>query len=35
MASLKPAYIFLDTKISDPVAFEDYRAAAKPMIEKF
>jgi len=31
----KPAYILLDTKINDPVAFEKYKAAAKPIAEKF
>ena len=31
----KPAYILLDTKINDPIAFEDYKAAAKPIVEKF
>ena len=35
MAFLKPAYILLDTKINDPIAFEDYKAAAKPIVEKF
>ena len=35
MTSLKSAYILLDTKINDPVAFEDYKAAAKPIVEKF
>ena len=31
----KPAYILLDTKINNPTAFEDYKAAAKPIVEKF
>ena len=31
----KPAFILLDTKINDPTAFEDYKAAAKPIAEKF
>tara|TARA_B100000575_G_C22974296_1_gene562376 strand:- start:79 stop:381 length:303 start_codon:yes stop_codon:yes gene_type:complete len=31
----KPAYILLDTKINDPIAFESYKAAAKPIAEKF
>lgn len=35
MNRLKPAYILLDTKINDPVAFENYKAAAKPIVEKF
>ena len=35
MTFLKPAYILLDTKINDPIAFEDYKAAAKPIVEKF
>ena len=35
MTSLKSAYILLDTKINDPIAFEDYKAAAKPIVEKF
>ncbi len=35
MTHLKPAYILLDTKINNPVAFEHYKAAAKPIVEKF
>ena len=35
MTLLKPAYILLDTKINDPVAFEEYKAAAKQIVEKF
>ena len=35
MTFVKPAYILLDTKINDPIAFEDYKAAAKPIVEKF
>ena len=35
MTLIKPAYILLDTKINDPIAFEDYKAAAKPIAEKF
>jgi len=35
MTFFKPAYILLDTKINDPIAFEDYKAAAKPIVEKF
>ncbi len=35
MTFLKPAYILLDTKINDPIAFEDYKTAAKPIVEKF
>ena len=35
MTFLKPSYILLDTKINDPIAFEDYKAAAKPIVEKF
>ena len=31
----KPAYILLDTKINDHTAFENYKAAAKPIAEKF
>ena len=34
MTFLKPAYILLDTKISDPISFEDYMAAATPIVEK-
>ena len=28
MTEDKPAYILVDTKITDPVAYEDYKAAA-------
>ena len=35
MASSKPAYILLDTKITNPIAFEDYKVAVKPIAEKF
>ena len=35
MTFSKPAYILLDTKINDTIAFEDYKAAAKPIVEKF
>ena len=35
MTFLKPAYILLDTKINDPIAFEDYKAAVNPIVEKF
>ncbi len=35
MARFKPAYILIDTKIKDHIAFEDYKAAAKPIVEKF
>ena len=35
MTFLKPAYVLLDTKINDPIAFGDYKAAAKPIVEKF
>ena len=35
MTLLKPAYILLDTKINDPIAFENYKAAAKAIAEKF
>ena len=35
MTLLKPAFILLDTKINDPIAFENYKAAAKPIAEKF
>ena len=35
MTPLKTAYILLDTKINDPIAFEGYKAAAKPIVEKF
>ena len=35
MTSPKPAYILLDTKIKDPIAFEDYKAAARPIAEQF
>ena len=35
MTLVKPAYILLDTKINNPIAFEDYKATAKPIVEKF
>jgi len=35
MSAEKPAYILLDTKITDPVAYEDYKAAAAPIVESF
>tara|TARA_B100000963_G_scaffold335684_1_gene330041 strand:+ start:153 stop:455 length:303 start_codon:yes stop_codon:yes gene_type:complete len=35
MTLLKSAYILLDTKINNPIAFEDYKVAAKPIAEKF
>ena len=35
MIKNKPAYILVDTKITDPVAYEDYKAAAQPIAEKF
>ena len=31
----KPAYILVDTKIADPVAYEDYKAATKPIAEHY
>ena len=31
----KPAYILVDTKITDPIAYEDYKAAAKPIAEQY
>ena len=35
MTAKKFAYILVDTKINDPVAYEDYKNAAKPIVEKF
>jgi uncharacterized protein (DUF1330 family) len=35
MSAETPAYILLDTKITDPVAYEDYKAAARPIVESF
>ena len=35
MTAKKFAYILVDTKINDPIAYEDYKAAAKPIVEKF
>lgn len=35
MTVKKFAYILVDTKINDPVAYEDYKTAAKPIVEKF
>ena len=31
----KPAYLLVDTKITDPVAYEDYKSAAKPIAEHY
>ena len=31
----KTAYLHADTKNSDPVAYEDYKSAAKLIVEKF
>ena len=35
MTADKPAYILVDTKITDPIAYEDYKAAAKPIAEQY
>ena len=35
MSLAKIAYLLVDTKISDPLAYEAYKVAAKPLIEKF
>ena len=35
MTAKKFAYILVDTKINDPIAYENYKAAAKPIAEKF
>ena len=35
MTTNKPAYILVDTKITDPDAYEDYKAAARPIIEQY
>ena len=35
MTANKPAYVLVDTKITDPVAYEDYKAAAKPIAEQY
>ena len=35
MTADKPAYVLVDTKITDPIAYEDYKAAAKPIAEHF
>lgn len=29
-----PAYVLVDTKLEDPEAYEDYKAKARPIIEK-
>ena len=29
-----PAYMILDTDVSDPVAYEDYKKSAAPMVKK-
>ena len=34
MTADKPAYILIDTKITDPDAYEHYKAAARPIIEQ-
>ena len=31
----KTSYLLVDTKISDPIAYENYKAAAKPIAEHF
>ena len=35
MPADKPAYISVDTKITDPVAYQDYKAAAKPIADQY
>ena len=35
MTTNKPAYILVDTKITDSFAYEDYKAAAKPIAEHY
>ncbi len=30
-----PAYLIVDTKITDPEAYESYKALAKPIVEKY
>ncbi|MBB3065310.1 DUF1330 domain-containing protein [Limibacillus halophilus] len=30
-----PAYLIVDTKITDPEAYENYKAQAKPLVEKY
>ncbi|KZK91833.1 hypothetical protein PsW64_00163 [Pseudovibrio sp. W64] len=30
-----PAYVIVDTKIEDPVVYEDYKAQARPIAESF
>jgi uncharacterized protein (DUF1330 family) len=35
MTKTKPAYILVDTKINDSIAYEDYKAATRPIAEKF
>ena len=35
MTSPKPAYILLDTKINDPIEFDNYKVAVKPIAEQF
>ena len=35
MTADKSAYILVDTKITDPVAYEGYKAAAKPIAEHY
>ena len=35
MSESKPAYILVDTKITDPIAYEDYKAATSPIIEAY
>ena len=35
MTADQPAYILVDTKITDPDAYEDYKAAARPIIEQY
>tara|TARA_B100001093_G_scaffold12064_1_gene11201 strand:- start:2979 stop:3290 length:312 start_codon:yes stop_codon:yes gene_type:complete len=35
MTTNKPAYVLVDTKITDPVAYEDYKTATKPIAEHY
>ncbi|MCB1492596.1 MAG: DUF1330 domain-containing protein [Rhodobiaceae bacterium] len=29
------AYVIVDTKVNDPEAYEDYKAKARPLVEKY
>ncbi len=32
---MKSGYLIVDTKINDPIAYEEYKKLAKPIVERF